>query len=303
LRIKDIYMNKKILHVVSSDAVKERVFQLINSSKNEEIVVCPTSLDYGILPKNYTKKELTATALSLQKYSCSDSLYEFTHRDYSVYNKVIVWHGRNAEEILLLYWMADLTKDNLYEIDVADCKEVFEEFKRTSLYHFPVIFVEALEIEELECYDWLGEYLKKVGKEQHDQYKSNWEYWRNRNSFLRVCRGNNWAIDSVDEELIVKMMHDIMNSDYYHKLPDWVKYAVLLSIITYDLYVDFSHLFVCNRIADLVLRNNKEITENGLVDLFDIIQWKEAYQFENFGRFRRLQKEDKRLMAKINNKV
>lgn len=60
-------MNKKILHVVSSDAVKERVFQLINSSKNEEIVVCPTSLDYGILPKNYTKKELTATKLFLCK--------------------------------------------------------------------------------------------------------------------------------------------------------------------------------------------------------------------------------------------
>lgn len=131
-------MNKKILHVVSSDAVKERVFQLINSSKNEEIVVCPTSLDYGILPKNCTKKELTATALSLQKYSCSDSLYEFTHRDYSVYNKVIVWHGRNAEEILLLYWMADLTKDNLYEIDVADCEEIFQKFIRTSLYQFPV---------------------------------------------------------------------------------------------------------------------------------------------------------------------
>ena len=303
MRIKDIYMNKKILHVVSSDAVKERVFQLINSSKNEEIVVCPTSLFYGKLPKNYTKKELTATALSLQKYSCSDSLYEFTHRDYSVYNKVIVWHGRNAEEILLLYWMADLTKDNLYEIDVADCKEVFEEFKRTSLYHFPVIFVEALEIEELERYDWLGEYLKKVGEEQHSQYKSNWEYWRNKRLFLRVCRDNDWVIDSVDEELIVKMMHDIMNSDYYHKLPDWVKYAVLLSIITYDLYVDFSHLFVCNRIADLVLRNNKEITENGLVDLFDIIQWREAYQFENFGRFRRLQQVNKRLLTKSNIKV
>ena len=239
----------------------------------------------------------------MQKYSCSDSLYEFTHRDYSVYNKVIVWHGRNAEEILLLYWMADLTKDNLYEIDVADCKEVFEEFKRTSLYHFPVIFVEALEIEELERYDWLGEYLKKVGEEQHSQYKSNWEYWRNKRLFLRVCRDNDWVIDSVDEELIVKMMHDIMNSDYYHKLPDWVKYAVLLSIITYDLYVDFSHLFVCNRIADLVLRNNKEITENGLVDLFDIIQWREAYQFENFGRFRRLQQVNKRLLAKSNIKV
>lgn len=139
--------------------------------------------------------------------------------------------------------------------------------------------------------------------EQHSQYKSNWEYWRNKRSFLRVWRDNNWVIDSVDEELIVKMMHDIMNSDYYHKLPDWVKYVVLLSIITYDLYVDFSYLFVCEKIADLVLRNNKELTENGLVDLFDIIQWREAYQFENFGRFRRLQQVNKRLLAKSNIKV
>jgi hypothetical protein len=99
------------------------------------------------------------------------------------------------------------------------------------------------------------------------------------------------------------MMHDIMNSDYYHKLPDWVKYAVLLSIITYDLYVDFSHLFVCERIVNLVLRNNKELTEKGLVDLFDIIQWTEVYKIENFERFRRLQQVNKRLLAKSNIKV
>lgn len=296
-------MDKKILHIVSSDTAKEQVFQLINSSKNQDIVVCPTSLSYGKLPKNYTKKELVATALSLQKYSWYESLYEFTHTDYSVYDKVIVWHGRNAEEILLLYWMADLTKDNLYEIDVADCEKVFKEFKRTSSYHFPVIFVEALEIEEMECHDWLGKYLKKVDEEQHRQYKSNWDYWRNNQSLLRVCRNNNWVIDSVDEALIVKMMHDIMNSDYYYKLPDWVKYTVLLSIITNDLYHDFGFLTICERIADLVLRNNKEIKENGLADLFDIIQWREAYQFENFGRFHRLQKMDKRLLAKSNNKV
>lgn len=293
-------MNKKILHIVDSNAAKERVFQLINSSENEQIEVCPTYLSYGILPKNYTKKQLAATAASLQKYNWTDDLYKFVHRDYSVYDKVIVWHGRHAGELLLLYWMADLTKNNLYEIDVADCKEVFEEFKRTSLYHFPVIFVGALEIEEMERHDWLGKYLKKVGEEQHSQYKSNWEYWRNKRSFLRVCRDNNWVIDSVDEELIVKMMHVINNSDYYHKLPDWVKYAVLLSIITYDLYRDFGYFSICSKIADLVLRNNKELTENGLVDLFDIIQWREAYYFENFGRFRMLQQVNKRLLAKSN---
>lgn len=288
-------MKKKILHIVDSDAAKGRVFQLINSSENEQIEVCPTYLSYGILPKNYTKKQLAATAASLQKYNWTDDLYKFVHRDYSVYDKVIVWHGRHAGELLLLYWMADLTKNNLYEIDVADCEEIFHKFIRTSLYKFPVISVKELDLEEMERHNWLGKYLKKVSKERHNQYKSNWKFWRNTPSFLRVCRDNNWVIDSVDEELTVKMMHDIMNSDYYHKLPDWVKYAVLLSIITYDLYRDFGYFSICSKIADWVLRNNIEIKENGIADLFDIIQWREAYHFENFRRFRRLQQVNKQL--------
>lgn len=296
-------MNKKILHIVDSDAAKERVFQLINSSENEQIEVCPTYLSYGILPKNYTKKQLAATAASLQKYNWTDDLYKFVHRDYSVYDKVIVWHGRHAGELLLLYWMADLTKENLYEIDVADCKEVFEEFKRTSLYHFPVIFVGALEIEDMERHDWLSKYLKKVGEEQHSQYKSNWEYWRNKRSFLRVCRDNNWVIDSVDEELIVKMMHEIIDSDWFHKIPEYVKLAVLGGIITYDLYVDFGYFGICGRIVDFVLRKNKELIDNGLVELYDIIQWKEAYQFDNFERFHKLQKTNESLMTNNYNKI
>lgn len=296
-------MNKKILHIVDSDAAKERVFQLINSSENEQIEVCPTYLSYGILPKNYTKKQLAATAASLQKYNWTDDLYKFVHRDYSVYDKVIVWHGRHAGELLLLYWMADLTKDNLYEIDVADCKEVFEEFKRTSLYHFPVIFVGALEIEEMERHDWLGKYLKKVGEEQHSQYKSNWSYWRKTPSLLRVCRDNNWVIDSIDEALIVKKMHEIMDSDWFHKIPEYVKLAVLGGIITYDLYVDFGYFGICGRIVDFILRKNKELIDNGLVELYDIIQWKEAYQFDNFERSHKLQKTSESLMTNNYNKV
>lgn len=296
-------MNKKILHIVDSDAAKERVFQLINSSENEQLEVCPTYLSYGILPKNYTKKQLAATAASLQKYDWTDNLYKFVHRDYSVYDKVIVWHGRDAGEILLLYWMADLTKDNLYEIDVADCEEIFQKFIRTSLYQFPVISVTGLDIEEMKRHNLLGKYLKKVSKERHNQYKSNWKFWRNTPSLLRVCRDNNWVIDSIDEELIEKKMYGIMNSDWFHKIPDWVKLAVLGSIITYDLYVDFGYLGICSRIVNFVLRKNEELIDKGLVLLYDIIQWKEAYQFENFERFQKLQKANESLMAKNQNKV
>lgn len=296
-------MNKKILHIVDSDTAKERVFQLINSSENEQIEVCPTYLSYGILPKNYTKKQLAATAASLQKYNWTDDLYKFVHRDYSVYDKVIVWHGRHAGELLLLYWMADLTKNNLYEIDVADCEEIFHKFIRTSLYRFPVISVKELNLEEMECHNWLSKYLKKVSKERHNQYKSNWSYWRKTPSLLRVCRDNNWVIDSVDEELIVKMMHEIIDSDWFHKIPEYVKLAVLGGIITYDLYVDFGYFGICGRIVNFILRKNKELIDNGLVELYDIIQWKEAYQFDNFERFHKLQKTNESLMTNNYNKI
>ena len=142
-----------------------------------------------------------------------------------------------------------------------------------------------------------------MSKEQHDQYKSNWKFWRNTPSLLRVCRDNNWVIDSIDEELIEKKMYGIMNSDWFHKIPDWVKLAVLGSIITYDLYVDFGYLGICSRIVNFVLRKNEELIDKGLVLLYDIVQWKEAYQFENFERFQKLQKANESLMAKIQNKV
>ena len=103
---------------------------------------------------------------------------------------------------------------------------------------------------------------------------------------------------------IMEVFYQLRHYEGSHLLPSICgRKLIQQTLITYDLYVDFSHLFVCNRIADLVLRNNKEITENGLVDLFDIIQWREAYQFENFGRFRRLQQVNKRLLAKSNIKV
>ena len=136
---------------MSSDAAKERVLRLIKSSDNAEIEVCPTSLSYGILPEDYTKRELAATVASFKNIGWTDDLYKFVHRDYSVYDKVIVWHGRDAGELLLLYLMADLTRDNLYEIDVADCEELLQNFICSYRYHFPVIVVAALNIEDMEC--------------------------------------------------------------------------------------------------------------------------------------------------------
>ena len=65
-------MEKKNLHIVASEAAKQRVFRLINRLKTDEIVVCPTNLSYGILPKNNTRKELVNAAISLDKCGKGD---------------------------------------------------------------------------------------------------------------------------------------------------------------------------------------------------------------------------------------
>ena len=129
----EIIMAAKNLHIVHSDQTAKRVFRIVNCPDTDEIAVCPVIFSCGILPKTYDKKELEDTAEFLRLYSYY-SLYDFIHKNFSAYDKVIVWHGRTAEELLLLYLMADLTKDNLYEIDLADCEEFFVYFQKHSLY-------------------------------------------------------------------------------------------------------------------------------------------------------------------------
>lgn len=190
-------MAAKNLHIVSSDKAAKKVFRIADCPNTDEISVCPVVFSCGILPKTYDKKELADTAEFLRIYSYY-SLYDFVYKNYSAYDKVIVWHGRTAEELLLLYMMADLTKGDLYEIDIADCEEFFLYFQKHSLYQYPVITTDFLEADDMDKYDWQNAYLKKVNREQLEKYRSEWEYWRNSPSLLRVCKDNNFKIESVD---------------------------------------------------------------------------------------------------------
>jgi len=269
-------MAAKNLHIVPSDQTAKRVFRIVNCPDSDEIAVCPVVFSCGILPKTYDKKELEDTAEFLRLYSYY-SLYDFVHKEYSAYDKVIVWHGRTAEELLLLYMMADLTKDNLYEIDLADCEEFFVYFQKHSLYHYPVITTHFLEPEDMDKYDWLNDYLKKVNVEQHEKYKREWKYWRKSPSLLRVCKKNNFKIESIDPEYIEGLMHKIINQKWFYWLCDPIKYAALIDNIVPELYSFQDRVDWCYNIADYVLRNCETVKENCHVDMYDIIQWKEAY--------------------------
>lgn len=269
-------MAAKNLHIVSNDHVAKRVFRIVDCSKTDEITVCPVIFSCGILPKTYDRKELVDTAEFLRIYSYY-TLYEFVHRDYSAYEKVIVWHGRTASELLLLYLMADLTKDNLYEIDIADCEKFFSYFQKHSLYHYPVITTDFLEPDDMDKYDWLNTCLKKVNMEQYKKYRSEWEYWRNKPSLLRVCKTNNFKIEYVDSEYIEGLMQNIISQKWFNRLSDPIKYLALIDNIAKELYSFHGCLNWCYYIADYVLRKSETMKETCYSEMYDIIQWQEAY--------------------------
>lgn len=269
-------MAAKNLHIVYSDYVEKRVFRIVDYNRRDEIEVCPVVFSIGILPKTYEKKELEDTAEFLRIYSYY-SLYEFVHKDYSAYDKVIVWHGRTASELLLLYMMADLAQDNLYEIDLADNEELFSYFKKHSSYHYPVITTDFLEAEHMDKYDWLNAYLKKVSAKQHEKYRNGWEHWRNTPSLIRVCKKNDFKIESVDAKYIEGLSNKIMKQEWFYNLCDPIKYAALIDNIVPELYKFHDRVDWCYDIADYVLRQIHNVKETCYPEMYDIIKWQEAY--------------------------
>ena len=294
-----VTMEKKNLHIVASEAAKQRIVRLINRMKTDEIVVCPTNLSYGILPKNNTRKELVNAAISLDKYDNVDRLYDFSHKDYSADEKVIVWHGRDAGSLLLQYWVATLTKDNLYEVDVADCEILFQKFLRNSVFHFNVIIIDGIMQEDLDCFDWMGKYMKKVTHDQHEVYKKQWNYWINTPSLLRVCRENDGMIDYVDKSLVEKKIVEIKGYDWFYKISDIFKYGVMLGIIECDLHKEFDNYLICQRIADTIMSSSVYLNGTGYKEMYDMIIWENAYSLENLREKNRLVAMKKYLDKKI----
>jgi hypothetical protein len=116
-------MKKKTLHVVSSLCTKGTLkMGLCKLEQKPEIAYLPIDLSFGYIPKDFSDKELCFALASHGHMEVFEELKKFVTTDYSQYEKVIVWHGLSASELLLLYLMSVLVEGELYHVDIRDYK-------------------------------------------------------------------------------------------------------------------------------------------------------------------------------------
>lgn len=156
-------MKENTLHVVSGLSSKGRVAQSLGRlGIKETVTYLPTDFSFGYIPKDFSDKELCFSLASRNQIDLFYNLKEFITTDYSRYQKVIVWHGWSANDLLLLYLMSVLTEENLYPIDISD--------------QYPDMgYVCIQDIIDKN----MVSLAKPVSKQEQIYYRNQWDQWAN----------------------------------------------------------------------------------------------------------------------------
>lgn len=117
----------KTLHIVANASASGVLRSSLREKEiQEEVLLCEGLFQYAPLFANNEQLERRAEALcgmlaarsfSAEKYV--EGITDFLNTDFFRYDRVVVWHGSNAEEQLLLRFVASLVKKSLWEVDVT----------------------------------------------------------------------------------------------------------------------------------------------------------------------------------------
>ncbi len=166
-------MEKKTLHIVSSLSIKAVVrVGLDKLDIYPEISYLPINFSFGYIPKDFSDKELCFALASHNQMEAFDQLKDFVTTVYSQYEKVIVWHGGSANDLLLLYLMSILTDDNLYHIDITSCAEFMK--KQNS---WPYVDMGCVCPDDIKTFSMLSLAKKVMGAEK-TEYINQWNHWK-----------------------------------------------------------------------------------------------------------------------------
>lgn len=181
-------MKRKTLHVVSSVSVQGTLrlgFGKMNIK--DEVSYLPINLSFGYIPKDLSDKELGFALASIThhrpsydhiKHFCK--LKQFFSINFSAYDKIIVWHGGAAADLLLLYLMSVIVKNNLYQIDIRDSTAFME--KQPSS---PCVYTGNICPDDVIQYN-MRSLAKPLSKEEMQLCRKQWRKWKNRKSPFRL---------------------------------------------------------------------------------------------------------------------
>ena len=221
-------MKENILHVVSSLSHKGTVSRSLGLLGIKDTVkYLPTNLSSGHIPKDFSDKELCFSLASRNQIDLFYNLKEFITTDYSRYQKVIVWHGWSANDLLLLYLISVLTEENLYQIDISD--------------QYPDMgYVCIQDIIDKN----MVSLAKQVSKQEQIYYRNQWDQWANSPypyRFSDIHKGiikeypenfmDPYIFDAVKKsDNLLLIIGDVMTKMDYLNISDFIIYRRILEL-------------------------------------------------------------------------
>ncbi len=224
-------MEKKTLHIVSSLSIKAVVrVGLDELDIYPEISYLPINFSFGYIPKDFSDKELCFALASHNQMEAFDQLKDFVTTVYSQYEKVIVWHGWSAQELLMLYMMSVLTYDNLYHIDVTTCADIMK--KHGSLPYLDMSYICPGDIKDFSMLSL----AKKVMGIEKTKYINQWNHWK--------ASTKPYRFSSAETGIIEEYPADFMDDT----IIKYAKEGRVLGALMVKVFEDFDNLFISDSI-------------------------------------------------------
>lgn len=221
-------MKENTLHVVSGLSSRGKLLQSLGQlGIKETVMYLPTNFSFGYIPKDFSDKELCFSLASRDQIDEFDNLKKFVTIDYSAYEKVIVWHGWSANDLLLLYLMSVLTDGSIYQIDIRS--------------QYPDMG--CVSVQDIIDNNMIS-LAKPVNKEEKQYYREQWYKWANSNSpyrFSDIHTGvikeypenfmDSCIIESVKETDNLFMIIGAVMTKFDHLfIPDFIIYRRILEL-------------------------------------------------------------------------
>lgn len=236
-------MKKKTLHVVNSLCIKGTLkMGLCKLEQKPEIAYLPIDLSFGYIPKDFSDKELCFALASHGHMEVFDQLKKFVTTDYSQYEKVIVWHGLSASELLLLYLMSVLVEGELYHVDIRDYKG-----KDPSRLYSDMGYVCPGDISDMISL------AKQLNFNAKEYCREQWYKWASSTTPYRFCNIHTGVIEEYPEDFM-----DDSIKEYVQKKSSFNRVVGKIMMKYHDLFIPDS----------IIVRRLYQLRDDGEIELY-----------------------------------
>lgn len=243
----------KILHIVQGYSARGTFRRFLKeTNKAEEVLAFPTDFKHGAIFKDFSDDELQKRFLYLKTLykDCDELTYEtihnFVNHDFNQYEKIVVWHGNNVDEWLLLYMMCALIKKDIYEVDVEELKSHF-----SRLRHSPFLSLSCCSEENII---YLYDRIKPISNCQKQEYASQWERWSQSDAPIRIMDNQNNIVEVGEDYFDESLLSDCTT--------EYKMVARVIGETLYDTLFLVGDFFLHKRIIHLISINKLSAIQN-----------------------------------------